>query len=71
MLAFLGFLFDWLEEPPFTLFLAVLAALALTEANVLVPRLRTSSSERAGVTVLDVGAAAPGLSEAEQPLADS
>lgn len=33
MLAMLGYISDWLEQPPFTLVLALLAGLALTEAS--------------------------------------
>ena len=31
MFALLGFVFDWWEQPPFSVFLAVLAGLALSE----------------------------------------
>ncbi len=37
MLAFLGFILDWWEQPPFTVFLASLAALALTRPESPVP----------------------------------
>ena len=33
MFAVLGVVFDWWEQPPFSVFLAVLAGLALTEPN--------------------------------------
>ena len=43
MLLILGFVFDWWEQPPFTLFLAVLTGLALTAAPPARPAFRVSS----------------------------